>query len=271
MQIEIKELTDEKVYFRLKNVNKALANGFRRIILAEVPTYAIGDVLIEKNTSIHINDYIIQRLNLLPIDSNNRSMIPKMPIECVCTTKQCNQCAIMVSVNIISSKHKNRIFIKDLFPNDFHFHFTKDAFDIPLFVLNSGEQFKAILILRKGIGHQHAMFKPACVVIAKPTPSIVIESNYSNDILKQLVPVCPKKIFQFHDNIFSIQNVDQCIYCDQCTTFAIENLKIPKLININEIEDDFLITIESVGTLNPATIFTEAVQIMKQKLNELNL
>ncbi len=270
MQIEIKELTNELVEFQLKGINTAMANGFRRIILAEVPTFAIGDVLVETNTSIHINDYISQRLGLLPIDSNDRLLIEKMPIECNCPLGVCDSCGIIIDVNMVSTKHKHRIFIKDLFPNNYKFNFTKNAFEIPLFVLNTGEQFKARIIIRKGIGHQDAKYKPASVVIAKPTPQILIHDVLLNEQYQKLVSICPQKIFQFSDNTFSIVNVGKCIYCQKCTQLAIEDFKMPDIITVKPIKDDFIFTIESVGTLRPDLIFMEAVRIMKEKVNQLD-
>ncbi len=269
MQIEIKTLDEELLYFSLKGVTTAMANGFRRIILAEVPTFAIGDVLIEKNTSIHTNEYIIQRLGLLPIDSNNRNLISKMPVECNCLSKVCDQCAIIVDIDITSDLHKKRIFTCDFNCN---IKFTKDTTDLPVLVLNAGEQFKGKLIIRKGIGHQDARFQPACAVIVKPTPNISLHAITSNENLKKLVTKCPKKIFSFSDKTgqFSIKNTELCIYCEECTKFAIDELKLPDLVVVKPIKEEFLFTIESVGTLRPDAIFLEAVAIMKSKIHELN-
>jgi DNA-directed RNA polymerase alpha subunit len=250
MQIEIKKLTEEEIYFSITNINLGIANGIRRIIIAEVPTFAIDQVLIFKNTSIMNNDYIIQRLNLLPINSNDRILIKNMPIECKCVEKQCNECSIILNVDINSCDHKKRIYLTDLLSSKELSLFTKDAFQIPLFVLNANEIFKAKLIIHKGIGHQHAKWMPATSVIVKPYPEISLEKN----------------IFQLTNNKdeLKLQDPNLCIYCNACTNLDASLVSIKPQLN------KFIIHIESCGTLLPNVIFTEALQILKQKAADLN-
>ena len=61
-KLEIESSTEEKIVFRLKNVNKAYANSLRRIILSEVPTMAIEFVKIKINTSPLHDEFIAHRL-----------------------------------------------------------------------------------------------------------------------------------------------------------------------------------------------------------------
>ncbi|KAL1618092.1 DNA-directed RNA polymerase core subunit rpc40 [Neofusicoccum ribis] len=53
--------------FSLVGVDAAIANAFRRILIAELPTLAIEDVYILKNTSIIQDEVLAHRLGLIPL------------------------------------------------------------------------------------------------------------------------------------------------------------------------------------------------------------
>ncbi|KAL0257516.1 DNA-directed RNA polymerase core subunit rpc40 [Diplodia seriata] len=56
--------------FSLVGVDAAIANAFRRIMIAELPTLAIEDVYIIKNTSIIQDEVLAHRLGLIPLKGN---------------------------------------------------------------------------------------------------------------------------------------------------------------------------------------------------------
>ncbi|OJD29477.1 dna-directed rna polymerase i and iii subunit [Diplodia corticola] len=56
--------------FSLVGIDAAIANAFRRILIAELPTLAIEDVYIIKNTSIIQDEVLAHRLGLIPLKGN---------------------------------------------------------------------------------------------------------------------------------------------------------------------------------------------------------
>ena len=56
--------------FSLVGVDASIANAFRRILIAEVPTLAIEDVYITQNSSIVQDEILAQRLGLIPLKGN---------------------------------------------------------------------------------------------------------------------------------------------------------------------------------------------------------
>ena len=68
----VKSLNDEEIVFDLIGIDAALANAFRRILLAEVPTMAIEKVFILNNTSMIQDEVLAQRLGLIPIRADPR-------------------------------------------------------------------------------------------------------------------------------------------------------------------------------------------------------
>ncbi|KAK8203792.1 RNA polymerase Rpb3/RpoA insert domain-containing protein [Phyllosticta capitalensis] len=56
--------------FSLVGIDTAVANAFRRIMIAEIPTISIEDVYIVKNTSIIQDEVLAHRLGLIPLKGN---------------------------------------------------------------------------------------------------------------------------------------------------------------------------------------------------------
>ena len=82
--IEIQELTNDFIKFRLINTDLSVANAIRRIMISEVPTLAIEIVEIENNTSIIHDEYIVHRLGLVPLHHKNLVTFKAMKMHWVC-------------------------------------------------------------------------------------------------------------------------------------------------------------------------------------------
>jgi DNA-directed RNA polymerase II subunit RPB3 len=66
-QITVKKLSEESIEFELSNADLSVANGLRRVMMAEVPTMAIDLVNIYENSSALHDEFIAHRLGLIPI------------------------------------------------------------------------------------------------------------------------------------------------------------------------------------------------------------
>jgi DNA-directed RNA polymerase I and III subunit RPAC1 len=58
----VTKLDAEMVEFEMEGISPAIANAFRRILIAEVPTMAIEKVFIVNNTSIIQDEVFAHRL-----------------------------------------------------------------------------------------------------------------------------------------------------------------------------------------------------------------
>lgn len=67
--IDITELQSDCIKFTLSNTDLSVANALRRILLCEVPTFAIDVVFYESNTSVLCDEFIAHRLGLIPLQS----------------------------------------------------------------------------------------------------------------------------------------------------------------------------------------------------------
>lgn len=60
----------DDIEFDMIGVDAAIANAFRRILIAEIPTMAIENVYIMNNTSVIQDEVLAHRLGLVPIKAN---------------------------------------------------------------------------------------------------------------------------------------------------------------------------------------------------------
>ncbi|KAE8280266.1 DNA-directed RNA polymerases I and III subunit RPAC1 [Larimichthys crocea] len=71
-RIDVVHLDESSMEFDMVGIDAAIANAFRRILLAEVPTMAIEKVFIYNNTSIVQDEVLAHRLGLIPIKADPR-------------------------------------------------------------------------------------------------------------------------------------------------------------------------------------------------------
>jgi DNA-directed RNA polymerase I and III subunit RPAC1 len=56
--------------FDMIGIDASIANAFRRILLAEIPTMAIEKVYINNNTSVIQDEVLAHRLGLIPLKAD---------------------------------------------------------------------------------------------------------------------------------------------------------------------------------------------------------
>jgi len=71
-KIDIKRLTEDDMEFDMIGVDASIANAFRRILIAEVPTMAIEKIFMADNTSVIADEVLSHRLGLIPLDADPR-------------------------------------------------------------------------------------------------------------------------------------------------------------------------------------------------------
>ncbi len=70
LKIHINYLSETEMEFDLVGIDASIANAFRRILIAEVPTMAIEKVYIMNNTSIVQDEVLAHRLGMVPIKAH---------------------------------------------------------------------------------------------------------------------------------------------------------------------------------------------------------
>ena len=68
--MDIQQSNELEMEFDLVGVDASIANAFRRILIAEVPTMAIETVFVFNNTSVIQDEVLAHRLGLIPIKAD---------------------------------------------------------------------------------------------------------------------------------------------------------------------------------------------------------
>ena len=68
--VEFIEQQDRSARFLVRGVTPAVANGIRRAMVADVPTFSVDDVRFVENSSVMFDEMIALRLGLVPLTSN---------------------------------------------------------------------------------------------------------------------------------------------------------------------------------------------------------
>ena len=69
-EVEFVERDDREARFLVRGITPAFANGIRRAMVADVPTFSIDTVRVVENTSVMFDEQIGLRLGLVPLETD---------------------------------------------------------------------------------------------------------------------------------------------------------------------------------------------------------
>lgn len=304
-QIEITSLSEDVIKFTLAGTDISMANALRRIMLAEVPTLAIDFVSVEENTSVLFDEFLVHRLGLLPLNSVDVDQY-KTQRDCSCAQPDaeegaggegCPFCTVKFSLDVENTqdavKHVTHFDIQPDFTDDAQFaEYEKQPVPVPrlqegddeteknrkgivLVKLKRNQSIKMTMTANKSIGKAHSKYNPCGTAVFKYEPVVRlnrdIEREMSIEQKVELCRVCPRKVFDIDDgNNLQVAEEKACIFCDQCTVWAGEELKNPNLVRITHKPDVFHFTVESTGCRPPQDIVKASLEILQEKLKEFD-
>jgi DNA-directed RNA polymerase subunit D len=188
-----------KSIVEFSGTHNTIVNAFRRVILDEVPTFAIEDVEIVKNDSALYDETLAHRLGLVPLTTDLSAYNVKK--DCKCGTVGCALCEVKMSFSQSEIGYVYSGSIKSEDPA------VKPAFDtIPLTKLLDGQEIDVNVVAVLGVGRTHAKWAPAHAFMKENGNSVdlVIESFgqlSGNDIFNTSVDVLIGKIEELESKL----------------------------------------------------------------------
>ncbi|KAK0210476.1 DNA-directed RNA polymerase [Desarmillaria ectypa] len=287
LKVQVKRLSNCSIDFDIVGVDASIANAFRRIMMAEVPTVAIEHVYVFNNTSIIQDEVLAHRLGLVPLN------VDPAPIELRLSANDAtDRNTIVFKVNIKCERNhdapKDATEPEDLYIN--HEFLSRHLIwepageqalmfadnppaptnlNIVLAKLRPGQEIEMDLHAVKGVGKDHAKFSPVATASYRILPHI--------KILKPIPPQLAEKLQQcFAPGVIRVDPVSKEVSVDpegvRNDTVSREVLRHPEFegyVELSRVRDWFLFNVESEGPYVPERILPEAIMVMRSKIAQI--
>lgn len=255
-KVTVRQVAKDEVDFVLSDVNLALANSVRRVIMAEIPTIAIDLVEIEINTSVLADEFIAHRLGLIPLDSTHVDEL-EYTRDCTCD-QYCDKCSVELTLDARCSGDATM----EIYTRDLVVHSSPrrdDSIGRPVFndpnkkgvlicKLRKHQELRLKCIAKKGIAKEHAKWSPVAAIGFEYDPWNKLKHTdywYEEDAEKEW----PKSA-----------NADWE-----------EPPKSTDVFDYNAQPDKFYFNVETVGMLKPNEVVERGIHVLQNKLAEVVL
>jgi DNA-directed RNA polymerase alpha subunit len=145
------------------------------------------------------------------------------------------------------------------------------AVPITIAKLGSGQALQVLCKAEKNYGREHAKWSPCCCAAYRMEPVVTINRDFfraqTPEWKESFVRKCPSHVFRYDqaDDTVEIENQQDCTFCRQCVE-SLEEEKHQDQVQIGEVPDKYIFSVEGTGALKPQTIVSRAFEILKRKL-----
>ncbi|CDK29286.1 unnamed protein product [Kuraishia capsulata CBS 1993] len=275
LRVDIKHITEREANFDLINIDTSIANAFRRIMLAEVPSVAAEHVYVYNNTSVVQDEVLAHRIGMIPlkVDPELLSWVdPNAPED----GKFTDDNTIVLSLDV-QCKEKDKtmsVYARDLVfePQGRQVEVFADQPVVPcdpdilLVKLRYGQEVSLRVHCILGLGSDHAKFSPVSTASYRLLPQI--------DIIQPITGTDAQKFQKcFPSGVIGIDSKGQAFVADpRKDTVSREVLRHDEFngkVKLGRKRTHFIYNVESTGAIPPEEIFFRSVRILKNKAEYL--
>jgi DNA-directed RNA polymerase subunit D len=262
VEIEVLEKDDENMRLLIRGVDTPYMNALRRIIISEVPSMAVDEVVILENSSVLQDEIISHRLGLVPLKTDLESY--NLPEECECKSEfGCSLCRVTLTLDVEAKEGTKTVYSGSLVSENPAIAPVSDK--IPIVKLAKEQKIRLEAYARLGKGKNHARWQPVSACAYKYLPHIQIDAKKC-DACGKCVEICSKRVLVKSEKKVDVGDVLSCTLCQDCVEACPQE---PEAIKVDWEKDSFIFNLESSGALPPEVILTDAVEILDEQLKEL--
>jgi len=260
LEVKVVEKNEFSARLIIEGVNSAFMNSLRRIIISEVPSMAIDEVVVIENSSMLHDEILSHRLGLIPLRTDLDSY--NLPEECSCKSELgCNLCRVSLTVDIEVKDNIRTAYSGDLTAENPNIKPVSEK--IPIVKLAPNQRLRLEAYARLGKGQKHARWQAVSVCTYKHFPEVKLNDKEC-DSCGKCIDICPKRVLSISQGgkKLELRNVIDCTVCHDCVDVC---PKSPPAIEVAWDKDVFVFDIESTGALPVERIVNEAIKILDRK------
>uniref|UniRef100_A0A671E704 DNA-directed RNA polymerases I and III subunit RPAC1 n=1 Tax=Rhinolophus ferrumequinum TaxID=59479 RepID=A0A671E704_RHIFE len=233
-RVDVVHLDENSLEFDMVGIDAAIANAFRRILLAEVPTMAVEKVLVYNNTSIVQDEILAHRLGLIPIHADPRLFEYRNQGDEEGTEIDTLQFRLQVRCTRNPHAAKDSSDPNELYVN--HKVYTRHMTWVPLG--NQADLFPE--------GTIRPVHDDILIAQLRPGQEIDLLMHCVKGIGKKVARVANPRLDTFSREVF-------------------RNEKLKKIVRLARVRDHYIFSVESTGVLPPDVLVSEAVKVLMGK------
>jgi len=243
-----------RLVFTIRGINTATANMLRRTAY-DVPVLAVDTVEFTKNDSVLYDEILAHRIGLVPLETD-KTVTPME--ECSCKGKGCGKCSLSLTLNVSGPK---TVYSKDMKGKGVSVVYS----DIPLVILQKGQELEFIATARLGTAKEHAKFSPGLIFFNQYP--IIETKQCEAEVCRKCAESCSKKVLNFEGKNIIVKDLIKCDLCGACEEACKKEGK--EAITVKGSEEDFIFTVESWGQLPEREIFINICKVLDSNLKDL--
>ncbi|KAG1753197.1 DNA-directed RNA polymerase [Suillus lakei] len=254
LTVKIERLSNRSIEFDLVGVDASIANAYRRILLAEVPTICVERVYVWDNTSVVVDEVFAQRIGLVPLNVDPALMDMKQTQNDQATDRN----TLVFRLQVACERRKNAP--KDT-TDPSKLYINHEVLSSHLKWIPQGEQ-------EIGVGKDHAKFCPVATASYRLLPLVILKPRKT-----RTSRACRKISKCFSPGVIRVDPRTKAVSVDnkktRKETMSREVYRHPDFegcVQLARVRDHFLFNIESEGFYPPQRLLPEAIAVMRAKI-----
>ena len=259
MKIDVVTLKPKKAVLKIDGAELYLVNSLRRIMLSELPTLAIEDVVIYDNTSALFDEIIAHRLGLIPIPTDLSLL--NFRDECTCNGKGCPNCTVRYTLSKEGTgEGKTTVYSGDLQPAEKSWAIKEG--NIPIVELYNDQRLILEVEAILGRGKDHAKWQSVQAPGYRFATSIEIDKKRMNEV-EEFVKELPDGLVTLKGNSLEMNDANKMSVLES----YIDKAKVD-FISIKRDPSKIIFSFETDSSLDAEEALKKSVEILMEKYSE---